>query len=186
MKKKIFPIMAIFTFFITVLVLQMTLSGNYSSAQKTSITEEKTKAYEDIFDELKLETTKGSKFELKELDQEIVILNFWASWCQPCVSEFKALNDLIGMFPENKLIVIGINNDDENASKAIKKIEKKYELKFESVKDEDSDIAGKYRINNIPASIVYHKGKIIHFVNKEYDFTNSEFVSLLKSKMSAK
>ena len=186
MKKKIFPILTIFTFFITVLIVQMTINGNYSTAQKTSITEEKSKAYEDIFKELQLETTKGSKFELKDLNQDIVILNFWASWCQPCVSEFKALNDLIGMFPNEKLLVIGINNDDEEASKAIKKVEKKYQLKFESVMDEASDIAGKFRINNIPASIVYHKGKVIHFVNKEYDFINSDFVSMLKSKISAK
>lgn len=186
MKKKIFPIFAIFVFFLTVLVGQMTLSGGYTSAQKTSLSEEKTKAYEEIFNSLEVETTKGSKFKLKDLDQDIVILNFWASWCRPCVSEFKALNGLVETMPADKLLVIGINNDDEEPLKNIKKIEKKYDLKFESVMDEASDIAGKYRINNIPASVVYFKGKVIHFVNKEFDFTNSEFVSLLKSKITSK
>ena len=184
MRKKIFPILAIFVFFVVVLVGQMTLSGGYTAAQKTSLSDGKIKAYEELFNELKLETTKGSKFNLSKLDQEIVILNFWASWCRPCVSEFKALNALIDSMPEEKLLVIGINNDDEEALKNIKKIEKEYDLKFESVKDEASDIASKYRINNIPSSVVYHKGKVIHFVNKEFDFNNSEFVSLLKSKLS--
>lgn len=186
MKKKIFPILAIFTFFVTVMVLQMSLNGNYTSAQKTSITEEKSKAYEEIFNNLKLETTKGSVFELKDINQDLVILNFWASWCQPCVSEFKALNELVDMFSSEQLLVVGINNDDEEPLKNIKKVEKKYNLKFESVMDVDSDIAGKYRINNIPASVVYYKGKVIHFVNKEFDFVNDGFVDLLKSKISAK
>lgn len=181
--KKIFPIVSILSFFVFALILQMTLTGNMSSASKINLSENKVKAYEKVFDELSLKTTKGSEFILKELDQEIVILNFWASWCRPCVSEFKALNNLISQFSDKELLVIGINNDDEDPLKAIKKMEDKYELKFESVKDENSDLAGKLRINSIPASIVYHKGKVIHFVNKEFDFTSSEFVELLKSKI---
>jgi thiol-disulfide isomerase/thioredoxin len=181
--KKIFPIISIFSFFVIALILQMTLSGNMTSASKSNMTENKMKAYEKIYKELTLKTTKGSEFILDKLDQDIVILNFWASWCRPCVSEFKALNSLISQFSESELIVIGINNDDEEPLKAIKKIENEYELKFESVEDANSDLAGKFRINSIPASVVYHKGKVIHFVNKEFDFTDSNFVDLLKSKI---
>ena len=181
--KKIFPIVSIFAVFVFSLIFQMTLTGTNTNATKLTISEEKTLAYENNFNEIVLKTTKGSEFNLKKLDQEIVILNFWASWCRPCVSEFKALNKLIDMYDSSKLIVIGINNDDEEAQKAVKKIEEKYELKFESFIDSESEIAGKYRINSIPASIVYHKGKVIHFVNKEYDFLNDEFIELINSKI---
>lgn len=181
--KKIFPILSIFLFFVVLLVGQMTLSGSMTSANKVTISEERTKAYEKIFNDLKLKTTKGSEFDLKNIGQEIVILNFWASWCRPCVSEFAALNQLIEKLPKEKLLVVGINNDDEKPKKAVKETEKEYKLKFESVIDADSDLAGKFRINNIPASIVYHKGKVIHFVNKEFDFVNNDFVELLKSKL---
>lgn len=165
------------------MIVQMTINGSMTSASNVVVGEDKLKAYEKIFTELKLETTKGSKFKLKELKQELVILNFWASWCRPCVSEFKGLNKLIDKFPKEKLLVIGINNDDENPEKAIKKTEEEYKLKFESIKDTDSDLAGKFRINSIPASIVYYKGKVIHYVNKEFDFNNPDFLDLLKTKL---
>jgi len=181
--KKIFPILSIFLFFVVLLIGQMTLGGSMTSANKITISEERAKAYEQVFKELNLKTTKGSEFDLKNINQEIVILNFWASWCRPCVSEFAALNKLIEKLPEDKLLVVGINNDDEKPKKAVKETEKEYKLKFESVIDLDSELAGKFRINNIPASIVYHKGKVIHFVNKEFDFVNDDFVELLKSKL---
>lgn len=134
---------------------------------------------ENLFKELTLTTTKGNKIKLSEHTDKIVILNFWASWCRPCLSEFESLKKLIEKFPKEKILVIGINNDEEEPLKAVKKIEKKLNLNFESVVDTSSITTTKFQISAIPASIIFNKGKVIHFVNKEFNFLDSRFIKTL-------
>ena len=110
----------------------------------------------------------------------MVILNFWASWCQPCVAEFKSLNKFIKESATGKIQILGINNDEENALKIIKKTEDKYQLKFESVVDENNEITSQFEITAIPATIVYVKGKVVFFQNKEVDFQSRQFQEKIK------
>jgi thiol-disulfide isomerase/thioredoxin len=176
--KKFLPSIILACMFSTIVVIQMSLSGRVSNASK--IEEEKSiySLFESNYQSLNLVTSKNTNHKMNEVKQPIVILNFWASWCLPCVAEFKSLNKLIGQFSVDELLVIGINNDDETPQKAVKKMEDKYELKFESVIDDT--LASKFMISRIPASIVFYKGKVIHYVNEEFDFANSSFIQKLK------
>ena len=156
----------------------MSLSGRVSNASK--IGEEKSiySLFESNFQKLDLKTSQNTQIKMSEIKQPIIILNFWASWCLPCVAEFKSLNKLIEQFSNTELLVLGINNDDENPVKAVKKMEDKYSLKFESVIDDT--LASKFMISRIPASIVFYRGKVIHYVNEEFDFSSDTFVQKLK------
>lgn len=182
--KQFFPILAASAVFALLLVLQMSLHGTQSSAKGIGIANEKAQAFESNFSKLKLTTTKGSQHTLAEAKQPIIILNFWASWCRPCLSEFASLKKLVDKFGSDKLLVIGINNDSDNPKKAVMKTEKDLRLNFESSLDLDGSIANSFFINEIPASIVFHKGKVIHFENKEFDFMSEDFISLIEKKLS--
>jgi thiol-disulfide isomerase/thioredoxin len=169
--------------FSALMVLQMLVHGQKLTADKIKTNVEKYSVYESKFATMKVETVNKEKIVLKEIKEEIVILNFWASWCTPCVAEFKSLNKLIEKFGP-KIKVIGINNDTEDGQKEVIKMEKKYALKFPSVVDEEGDIASSFNITRVPATVVYHKGKVIHFSNKEFDFVNDKFTRLLESKFT--
>ncbi|MCO4752923.1 MAG: TlpA family protein disulfide reductase [Bacteriovoracaceae bacterium] len=166
------------------LVAQMSLHGNSSSASKLSISTEKVQSYQVNYANLTLETTKGTQHKLSNVKQPIVILNFWASWCRPCLSEFETLKKLVDKYGPEKILVLGVNNNSENQKKEIKQTEDKLALNFESVADKDSEITSKFFINEIPASIVFHKGKVIHFENREFDFMNKKFIALLDLKLA--
>lgn len=180
--KKFFPAILISLMFTTLMVSQMLINGQELSASKIEKNKERFTIYENQFSKLTVKTTQGSKVKLSKLHEPIVIVNFWASWCRPCITEFKSLNKLIKKF-EGKVFVLGINNDSENPLKAIKKIEKEYSLKFESVKDTEGDVASKFSITKIPSSIIYHKGKVIQFSGNEYDFMNDDFIKLIENKI---
>lgn len=182
--KQFLPIILAALAFAALLIAQMSIHGTSSSASGIGIANEKAQAYQAKFDELKLETTKGSKHDFSNLSQPIVILNFWASWCRPCLSEFETLKKFVKKFGPDKVLVVGINNDATDTLKAIKKIEDKLELNFESVADSDSKIAEDFFINEIPSSIVFHKGKVIHFENREFDFMDKKFLALIEKKLS--
>lgn len=158
----------------------MSVSGRKSEASKLKSEKVKYAAFEAIFQNLKLKTTKGTQLNFKKVKQPIVLLNFWASWCLPCVSEFSSLNKFIQMLPKDKVLVVGINNDDESPKKAIKKTESKYNLGFESFSDSDSSVTSRFYISKIPASIIFYKGKVVHFTNEEFDFVDDNFIIKIK------
>lgn len=177
--KKFFPAVMITVTFCALMVSQMVLNGKKLSAQKINASTELITSYESKFKELSFETTKKNTYKLTQLKEPIVIINFWASWCRPCLSEFKSMNQLLDKYPQG-IKIIGINNDDNDSLKLIAKIEKKHKLKFESVQDEVGKYAELFNITKIPATIVYANGKVIKFSNKEFDFTSKDFTNLLE------
>lgn len=181
--KKFFPLTIFIVVFVALLVGQMSLHGTPSSASKLNIAVEKDQAYEANFGFLELTTTKGSKHKLSETIQPIVILNFWASWCRPCLSEFESLKRLVDKYGADKILVVGVNNDSEQPEKAVRKVEKDLSLNFESVIDSDGKITNKFFISEIPASVVFHRGKVVHFENSEFDFMSKKFLALIDQKL---
>lgn len=180
--KKIIITIGLCLSFSVLLVVQMLLHGQNLTADKIKTNVEKFSVYESKYAGLKVKTAGDEEITLNKFENEVVILNFWASWCTPCVAEFKSLNKLIDKFGD-KVKVIGINNDTENGKKEIIKMQKKYSLNFPSVVDEEGIIAGEFNITRVPATVVYHKGKVIHFSNKEFNFMNKDFINLLQSKI---
>jgi peroxiredoxin len=82
-----------------------------------------------------------------------------------------------------KVHVLGVNSDTEDAKKEVVKIEAKHKLLFESVLDERGKLASLFNVTAIPSSIVFHKGKVIGFFNREHDFMSEKFLEMIKSKI---
>ncbi len=177
--KKFFPAIFVAISFTILLTANMVFNGSELSAGKIQNQKEKYSSYEKTYQDLKVTTTKGSKHSLKDVKQPIVILNFWASWCRPCLSEFSTLKELVNKFPKEKVLILGINNDDENPGRAIKETEKDLKLNFESIIDQDNTITSSFFISRIPASIIFHKGKVIQYTNTEFNFTDTKFVRII-------
>jgi thiol-disulfide isomerase/thioredoxin len=180
--KKIIITVGLCLGFSVLMILQMLVHGQKLTADNIKKNVEKFSVYESKYASLKVKTSDDKEIVLNDFKNEIVILNFWASWCTPCIAEFKSLNKLIERMGE-KVKVIGINNDTEDGKKEIIKMQKKYNLKFPSVVDEEGVIAGSFNITRVPATVVYHKGKVIHFSNTEFNFVNEKFLSLIQAKL---
>ncbi len=155
------------------------------NAKQVDQDKQKHSVYETNFQGLKFTTTKGTVVDLKSEKESIIILNFWASWCLPCLKEFPSLVKLQAKFKGRGVKVIGINGDEEDPLENIKKIENKYALNFESVADADSSISNQFLINTYPVSIVFHKGRVIYVNKKIHDFMAPEFISLIEDTLKA-
>ncbi|MCB0408188.1 MAG: TlpA family protein disulfide reductase, partial [Bdellovibrionales bacterium] len=57
-----------------------------------------------------IQDLKGQTITLSEFKNKIVIVNFWASWCEPCVKEFPSLIQLLKQFPDD-LVLLAISAD---------------------------------------------------------------------------
>jgi thiol-disulfide isomerase/thioredoxin len=184
MKKKIIPfflfIMA-FSGFLSTQILWDTFNLN---AELVDADKQKHSVYETNFQTLNITTTKKTTIELKKDPTPIIILNFWASWCVPCLKEFPSLVEFQSKYP-GKVKVIGINGDAENSAELIQKTEAKYKLNFESVEDSYEKIAESFLIRTYPVSIVFHKGKVIYVNKKLHNFMDPEFLSLIDDALKA-
>jgi thiol-disulfide isomerase/thioredoxin len=67
---------------------------------------------------------------LAKLRGRVVLLNFWASWCGPCLKEMPRFNELAQQYGEKKFAVVGISIDDEqeSAQKAVEKMHIHYPI----------------------------------------------------------
>jgi thiol-disulfide isomerase/thioredoxin len=182
--KKYLPLLIFIMAFSGFLSTQILWDTFHLNAEQVDQEKKKYALYETEFQALKITTTKNTSVEIKNDKTPIIILNFWASWCLPCLKEFPSLVSLQKKYPQS-LKVIGINGDEENPHEQIKKIENKYNLNFDSIVDSDSTVANKFLVNSYPVSIVFHKGKVIYFSQKIHNFMDESFIKLIDNALKA-
>lgn len=112
--------------------------------------------------EFKLKTYKDKKeFNLKDhLGKQIIVLNFWASWCTSCITELPELHALKKKYP--KALFIGINSGE--SEKFVKKFLRRYKFNYKILMDKTKSVAKSYGIDTLPRTIVIDINKKISFM----------------------
>lgn len=107
----------------------------------------------------KLPLLGGGEFDLAEEKGKIVVLDFWATWCGPCV---KSLPDLIGAmsaFPNDKVKFIGVNQGE--GGEVVKRFLEARKLKLTVAMDGAQSVARQYGVDGIPHTVIIGRdGKI--------------------------
>ena len=181
--KKYIPFLLFIMAFSGFLSTQILWDTFHLNAEQVQEEKEKYSLYENIFQEISVTSSKGTTYVLKDVKTPIVLINFWASWCVPCLKEFPSLVEFKKKY-EGKVTVIGINGDEEDPKMNVDKIEKKYHLNFESILDPSSVTSNKFLINTYPVSILYYKGKVIYVNKKIHDFMNKDFLAMIDKQIS--
>lgn len=184
MKKKLIPILLFIMAFTGFLSTQILWDNFNLKAVLVDQDKQKHSVYETNFQALNLTTTNGTKIDLKAEKTPIIVLNFWASWCVPCLKEFPSLVKLQAKY-SGKVKIIGINGDTDNPLDEIRKIEGRYKLNFESVVDVKEAYSEKFKIQTYPVSIVYHNGKVIYVSKKIHNFMDTEFIKMIDKALMA-
>jgi len=83
---------------------------------------------------------------------KVVLLNFWASWCGPCIAELPALERLYARLKDQGLVVVAIGIDDQE--EALAEFQRRYGLTFPILIDTTGVVKGRYRLNGVPESFV--------------------------------
>jgi cytochrome c biogenesis protein CcmG/thiol:disulfide interchange protein DsbE len=119
--------------------------------------------------------------DLAKLRGRVVLLNFWASWCGPCVEELPSLTALQHQLPEIQVATVSMDDD----ANAYKNFLARYHVELLSVLDGPNGANAKYGTYRPPETYVIDKDGVIRrkFIGPQ-DWTSPEIVNFLK-KLSA-
>jgi thiol-disulfide isomerase/thioredoxin len=112
-------------------------------------------------EDFKLNDLAGREVHLQGLRGQVVLLNFWASWCGPCRMEMPVIEKLYQEFKGKGLRVFGINDED---IETIEEYLREYEYTFPTLVDQEQKIARLYRVRGIPTMVVIDRnGTVSHY-----------------------
>ena len=96
----------------------------------------------------------GKKLRLPDLKGTPVLLNLWATWCAPCVTEMPLLDTLAGD-TQGKLRLVTVSQDMQGAEKVQPFFAEKKFAHLEPWLDPENDLVFHYGGNNLPLSVLY-------------------------------
>ncbi|MFQ5869257.1 MAG: peroxiredoxin family protein [Candidatus Zixiibacteriota bacterium] len=105
-----------------------------------------------------LKDLEGESYTLSELKGKVVLLDFWATWCKPCVVSIPHLNKLNLRFQEEEFLLLGINVDRYKSKSSLKRFVKQYEINYPVLADKGGKVAAQYRAFALPTSFLINRG----------------------------
>jgi peroxiredoxin len=112
----------------------------------------------------------GKTFRLSDYHGKVVLLDFWATFCEPCKAEFPHLHAMYDAGRDKGLVVVGIAMDGPETVADVPAFVKRFELDFPVVTDEDSRIASLFNPKkSMPLSVLIDRGGRIVTVREGYN-----------------
>ncbi len=117
---------------------------------------------------------------LKEYRGKLVLLNFWATWCHPCVEEMPSLEAAFKQLNDKNFVVIGIHAGP--GPEGINQFLKHNPVTFPILIDMDLELGPPdWNIAGIPSTfLISPKGKMLYFAQGKRDFASGEMINFLK------
>jgi thiol-disulfide isomerase/thioredoxin len=115
---------------------------------------------------LELQTFDGKPFNAKSLKGHPVLLEFWASWCVPCVQQMRSVSDLAHKYSGHGLVVIGIDWMDDR--EAALEFLRKNNYRWLNLRDVKGKTAKSWMLNGVPLLAIIDSVGTIAYYHSDY------------------
>ena len=130
---------------------------------------------------IELKDWDGKEKKILDYKGKVLILDFWASWCEPCKKAAPVIELLHDKANPDNFVFLGVNTDHELTVDEIKKVSQDFGMRYESLLDSDLKLATELSVEGQPALFVFDRtGKNIYH---QYGVNAEDAPDLLK-KMS--
>jgi len=108
----------------------------------------------------------GRNVRLDELRGQVVLVNFWATWCGPCREEMPRLETLYEKYRKSGFVLLGVNvDDDPHAALATAS---KLNVSFPVLLDTDKKVSKLYGLETMPSTVVIDRDGKMRFLHRGY------------------
>ena len=122
------------------------------------------------------------KINIKEFRGNMILMNFWATWCEPCKEEMPSLDRLQNNPKLNNLKIITINVGKENSKKVNNFFQKLNINNLEPYFDNPTTLAKKLSLRGVPTSVLFNNdGKEFARIIGSINFDDLKFIKWLKN-----
>jgi len=140
---------------ITLLILALLISPPSASARRAAVGRPAP-----VFEVLTLD---GKTTGIEHLKGRVVLIDFWATWCEPCLEELPELNVLYKDFKAQGLEILAISVDREREN--IEKFLKEFPLDFPVIHDKGKKIANRFKPRAMPTAFIVDQEGIVRYVH---------------------
>jgi thiol-disulfide isomerase/thioredoxin len=103
---------------------------------------------------------------LDKLRGQVVMVNFWASWCEPCRKEFPLLDQIYKKYKPVGFTLVGVNVEPE--SKDAESFIAKTPVSFPILFDKDSAVSKLYHVSGMPTTVLIDRKGVLRYVHRSY------------------
>lgn len=118
--------------------------------------------------DFRLDTLEYERFYLNQHRGKVVVLAFWATWCNICKSELVELKLLVALPEYKNIVVAAVCNDPENIDD-VKTVTKALDINYPVLLDKQAKVSKKLEISAVPTIIVIDQTGKISLIKRGYD-----------------
>jgi len=113
-----------------------------------------------------LESRQGENLRLQDFRGEVVMLNFWASWCGPCRQEMPLMDDLYAQYKDLGFTILAVNVDEnrDEAHRFLDKVPVSYPILY----DPESNVSEQYEVQAMPTTVMIDRDGNARFLHRGY------------------
>ncbi len=126
-----------------------------------------------------LKTLDGQNRSLSQDRGKVVLMNFWATWCPPCIREMPAMQRAYDKFKERGFQIIAISVDQGN-SDAVRKFTESLKLNFQILLDPENKVKQVYRVRALPTTyLIDRSGHVVAYGMGAREWDSEEAFDLI-------
>ncbi len=130
--------------------------------------------------DFKLDNLAGNTVALSSFKGNVVLLNFWATWCGPCRSEIGSIEALYKKFKDKGFVVLGVDLQEDPST--VQAFVKKHGMTFPVVLDRSGRVGYTYNARGIPTTyLIDKKGEVTSGVVGAHEWDTPEMAALITS-----
>jgi cytochrome c biogenesis protein CcmG/thiol:disulfide interchange protein DsbE len=134
----------------------------------------------DTAPDFSITTDNGRTITTSSFGGKLLVLNFWATWCPPCIEELPSLNEFQRRYANNGLVVLAVSIDSDE--KAYRAFLDRAHVSFLTARDPENKISGDYGTIKVPETyIIDGKGKILRKLISNQDWMSATMTKDVES-----
>ena len=130
-------------------------------------------------------TLEGKPVSLSDLNGKVVLINVWATWCEPCREEMPDLQRLQNEFVDDEFVVVGVSIDEKGSLENMKKFLQSQNIMYTVWHDPDDKFQYAFRTIGVPESTLISKeGLILHQWKGAFEPMSEDTISRVDSALN--